>query len=62
MFSAVATLPHPQWLYKDLVADTLPWHQSHPYTYAQFIEKYTLHGYQLKPGQPLRIGVSVFVL
>jgi len=34
---------YPDWLYRDLVEDSLPWENKSPYDLESFFERYTLH-------------------
>ena len=34
---------YPDWLYKKLIEDDLPWEQKSPYNFEEFLGKYTLH-------------------
>jgi hypothetical protein len=36
-------LDHPDWLYRELVEDCLPWQQGQKMTFKEFDKKYTLH-------------------
>ena len=34
---------HPDWLYREVIEDTLPWNEAKEYSFQEFSEKYTLH-------------------